>query len=304
MNPINLYEYIKNGLVLTNLAWRDLFDVVVYESFTNTKVVLPKELPMLSLSDLGQWNGVAWKILELQKRYKKILFVMENTSVEQIISLLRIPEEKEATLTIVNLSSGLSWLVTSWKTHLEDIAVARTGKSSICDPHDVVQCFWLLEKEGNNYIRIQAGDYPPALVENVPTTNEGWLYSLIKHGLSWPMGTLIVWWRVANEILYACSKLQEESVMYDSFLCTDWRRSITDELRDSLLRTEKIIIVTDWDEEYMKEYTQSKLFQSWMYEVEVIIIAPDQANVTTTQIEYLYEQAWFGIEAFVEKLSI
>lgn len=303
MNPINLQAYIANWLVLTNLSWRNLYDVVVYESFTNSTIELPDDVTMVSLSQLSTTWWIAGKIKTLQKQYKKILLILENTPISWIIELLQIPAWKGEKLTVIGLWTGLSWIYSLWTPIMHDIAYVWVTPISINDPHDVTQFFALLEQEWNNYIRIQSGEYPPTLLASVPVNNEWGTYSCIPNWLSWPNGTILVWWRVSNELLYACTKLQDSSILYDCFLCTDWKWSISDELRDSLLRTEKLIIVIDWNEEYSKQYAQNILFWSGLYDVEVVILSPEIWWVTTTQVEYIYDQAWFGVEWFIQELG-
>ncbi len=304
MNPINLHQYIANWMILTNLAWRDLFDVIVYENFSNDIIELPKDIKLISLSNLGKWSWVAWKVATIQKTHKKVLVVLEHTPVTWLLSLLETPARKDESLIVISLGTGLSWIASFWKATTHDIWYIWATQTAIHDPHDVVQCFGLLEQQWKRYIRIQSWEYPPTLIESVPVINEWWLYNCIKHWLSWPNWTLLVWWRVSNELFYACSKLQEAWPMYDSFIVTDWNWAITDDLRNSLLNTEKLILVVDWNEKYAKQYAQSTLFNSGLYEVEVIIISPEVNGVTTTQIEYLYDQADFWVESFVQKLAI
>lgn len=63
--------------------------------------------------------------------------------------------------------------------------------------------------------------------------------------------------------------LETEAERFDLFCATSWPVEVTKELRNSLLKTERLDILLDADEFFLETYIKSLLFDAGLFEVAV-----------------------------------
>jgi len=67
----------------------------------------------------------------------------------------------------------------------------------------------------------------------------------------------------------------------------------SEEIKDSIKNTEKLIIVADSDKKYLNTYIGYLLYQINMPEVIYKVLTPNYQKIKSTLLDYVYEEAQF-----------
>lgn len=305
MSFINLSDYISQGGILRNLSHSGQFDCVVYEQFVHEGFDMPEGVNLMTLSELAYTTDISGTIAWVAKTHKNVLLILDQIHRSQLMPLVEeFDQAALLSLHIVCLHSGISWLLTGIGLRNTTSAVSFHTAASVSDPYDVPSFFTNLDKSGVHFHMVHDGDYPNNLFANhEEVRSEGSLQSMTGFGFAWHDGTIVCSGRISMEIIGTLQVLQQEGKFYDLFVCDAPFTTITSDLRDSLIKTEKLIIIWDHDEKVAHIFWSTLLYTQWLYETHIQIITPQTEGVNTTQWEYLYEQAWLGREALMEKLG-
>lgn len=298
MNTINLQAYINNGLILTNLASNKTYDCVAYDRFANDAIDLPEDLTMVDLSTYTPKHDIGGKLLSLAQRHKKILLILTQTPTSMIAHLLDDP--RLANLHIIS---------THHQSQQHDPAYIDATQFSLALPYDLISLFSILKQTHAWYVPIQPGEYPSKMIEstaendiNTQEDTTGHLYDCRKHNLTGNHGTILTAWWATTQAIMAQNHLQDEEIGHDLFVATQRDRKITDWLRESLEKTQKLIVIYDGNETMVKNHVYAILFAAGFCDIDVEIITPTYTWTRSQHPEYRYQEAWFTAHEFVEKL--
>ena len=104
--------------------------------------------------------------------------------------------------------------------------------------------------------------------------------------------------------IHALQHLQDAGSAYDLFALADYDIQITDELKQSILKTEKLIVILDQKKRSLYEQTiKSKLRDAGLFDTEIRFIYPHTEKINTILPDYLWEQAGFDAQGLAEKLA-
>lgn len=107
LNTVNLYEYIQNGLILTNMEQDCPFDLIIYEKLNNPDINIHNNINIHTLEELNYDFGISGTIAGLMKKYKNILFVLDDINYIYLLPLLKnLPRTRY--ISILNLGTGIS----------------------------------------------------------------------------------------------------------------------------------------------------------------------------------------------------
>jgi len=309
MNLVNLQEYVRHWMILNNIESWKMADAVLFETPLTKEMLEEKSVPVYSLTELTDTNGIWWVLVSLLEKHPRLVVVLDALPVSSLLPALQALKHTHAgavqKLTIINTSSWISWIKAKGANESSDCHFLQGLWVDCFDPSDVVTFFWLLDHKWVRYIRLQTGDYPSALYEwFTGELQEWWVLSLKSQWLSGAHGTILVSGRAGMDMVNSLVTLQKNEIMYDCFVAQQHSWAISDWLRDSLLQTERLIIVSDSNEDQLFHYAQALLFNAGLFETEVRAITPDVAAVTWFHDDYMYDQAGFGPHQFVEKLVV
>lgn len=307
MNTIHLQDYARHGMIATNIEHANLADAVLFEAMPSDEIIGQLTIPVYDFPTLTWWRALAGSIVWLANIHKRLVVVLDSLGIQDIVGLFQAVTDTPSLfekLIVINSSSWISGLKTKWYAEQYDISILSDLHVQIIDPADVVSFFRHLTLPGCSYVRLQSGQYPRALYEWYEGTPVAWhVVSLKDQWVSGHHGTVLSLWRATTELINVLISLQEVEKSYDCFVAQHYNWSITDALRDSLLQTERLIIVADSHAQPLKQYARAALFEAWLYEVEIGIICPEIASLTWMHDEYMYDQAGFSNGAFVEILK-
>lgn len=305
MNIINLYEHIRYWHFLLDLQKNNPFDLIVFEEIPEWFIENHKKLKLniMRLDNLWYEFWISWTIAWLSKQYKNILFILDKLNYIYIIPTIK--RLWDSNITVINLWSGISWTLNKWIPELEDIWVLSNFNINIFEPYDLLSLIRTLQLKWNKYIRISYKELPINLFEwadNYDNYNKQ-IVSLTEFGLTGDSGTIIFWWYMINEIIHTINLAQQKWIFYDWFMINSYDFKISDELRDSLQKTEKLIIILDQINSNYPSLIKAKLFDNWLFDTEIITIYPSISGINTNLEEYIFSQAKFDWVWILEKIS-
>lgn len=305
MSFINLSDYILQWGILRNLSHSGQFDCIVYEQFTKEWFDIPTGITLRTFEELGIESWISWALAALETEYKSILVILDQTHRSECIPFLEnyTPEEWSS-IHIISLHSGISGMLSgNWKRNTLGWVSIHTW-AIVHDPFDVPSFFWWLEEKWIHMHMIHDGDYLSNLyLWNEDARSDEKLHGMTWFGFSGHNGTVICSGRVVSEVVWTLQVLQEQDHFYDLFVSELATPKITDDLRESLMKTERIIIISDQSTQVLYTMITTLLAVAGLSDMALEFITPNTEWVTTTQWEYLYEQANFGKAGLVEKLS-
>jgi hypothetical protein len=305
MSFIHLSNYISQWWVLRNFSLGGQFDCIVYEHFVKEWFDMPEGLVVRTFEELWIEHSLSGALDTLSKEYKKILIVLDQTHWSDTIPFLESysPQEWES-IHIIALHSGISWLLSGNGTRNTWSWISIHSSARVHEPFDVPSFFQWIEASWIHLHSIHDWEY----VNNLFTWNEDARGDEPVHGMTWfgfsgHNGTVVCSWRVVSEVVWALQVLQQQEHFYDLFVSEYATPQITEELRESLLKTQRLILISDQSTQVLYTMITTLLAVAWLNEIAVDFITPQTEWVTTTQWEYLYEQANFGRVGLVERLS-
>lgn len=304
MSFINLSDYIIQWGFLRNLSHTGKFDCIIYEQFTKEWFDIPKWITLHTFQELWIERWISGTLSTIQSEYKRILLILDQVHRSELIPYLEnySPNDWES-LHGIALHSGISWMLNGiWKRNTLWWISIHTW-AIVHDPFDVPSFFSWLEQPWVHLHMIHDWDYLSNLyMWNEEARSDETLHSLTWFWFSGHNGTLLCTGRVVSEVVWAVQVLQEQERFYDVFVSELSTPKITDELRESLIKTERLIIISDQSSQVIYTMITTLLDVAWLSEVAIEFVTPQTEWVTTTQWEYLYEQAKFSKEGLVERL--
>lgn len=306
MSFIHLSDYISQWALLRNLSLSWQFDVVVYEQFALEWFEVPEWISLHTFQDLDYNYGWSWMLQWVASKYKSILLIIDQTHRSDYTQALQLLEESESLqrLHIICLHSGISWMMSGIGVRNTTAWVTFHTWATVHDPYDVPSFFKNLDKTWVHLHTIHDWDYPNNIFESSPESRvDESLQNMSEFGFAWHDGTVVTSGRVVPQVMWALQLLQDNAKFYDLFVSDAPFTTVTTDLRDSLMKTEKLIVIWDHDKKVLHIFWTTLLYTAGLYETEVVIITPSVEWVTTTQSEYLYEQSGFGKVGLIEKLG-
>lgn len=295
MNSINLYDYIKYWMILKNLEENNPFDLIVYENYENTEIEVPKSMNFKTLNELGYEFWISGVLSALNKQYKNILLVIDNLNYFYLLPFLETVQNNN--ITIINLGSWISGFINKWMADLDDIWVLSTLNLSIYENYDLITFFQALQKKENKYIRVVNKEIPVNMFSW--SWEEEWVFgwftawwdivSLTEFGLSWSDWTMLIWASLTPDIIHTCQIMENEK-KYDVFIISNYKFNITEELKHSIRKTAKLVVVLDWKPWY-ENYIKAQLFEWWITNISLYFLYPNAENITTNLKDYIYSQS-------------
>jgi len=300
MNIVNLYEYVKNWLILRNFEKKSPFDLIVYENFDNNEITIHPKIKLKTLKDLWYEFGISWIISWLSNEYKNILFVIDNLNYIYLLPFIRNIWKNK--VTIINLWAGLSWHLNKWNPDMDDIWVLANFDINIYEPYDFVNFFDILGNKENNYIRIANKELPMNLFwEKWPSKSD--IVSLREFELSWDKWTIITAWYMSADIINAASKLKEKWKNYDIFLLSNYKLQLTEELKNSIKNTENLIIFLDQNQnsQYIN-YIKWQLLENDI-KTKITVFYPKTDWLGTILADHIFSECNFDSDKIYKNLS-
>ncbi len=241
-----------------------------------------------------------WAISYHTRLEKKLLIVVEKTSVDIIFPLI---QRWKAKTTIINSSSGMFGFTNKWFWDMRDISKARDFWLDILEPIYQEQILDFLGKNEPCYIRIN--EHIPSK-EQIPwiKLDKNWFYNFQEHGYSWSNWTLLCFWTTLIDSLYAAWYLQKNWNPIDVFSSINYFFTIPEQLKESLKRTEKLIVVVDqhlWS--LYDIWMMSNLSKLWLQNISIQFITPYYQHINSLSEEYMYEQANFDWVTIAKRIQ-
>lgn len=298
LSSLNIYEYVKNWLILKNLEQDNIFDLVIYEQFDNQELDL-KNVNIKTLDDIKYEFWISWTIANTCKNHKNVLVILDELNYFYLIPLLK--TLKTNNLTIINLGTGISWYLNKSNPDMEDISTLANFNINLYEPYDMKSFFEIVKKEGNKYIRIPNKEMPTDIFQWQNIKMKNWIVSLIDFELTWDKWTLLCWWYMLAETIQAVNLWQESN--YDVFAIYNYDFNITESLKESILKTENLIIILDQKPlTNIEKIIKSILWERWLFDTQIKFIYPEIDKIKTSLKDYLFTQAQFDWEWISQKL--
>ncbi|UFX83041.1 hypothetical protein [Candidatus Absconditicoccus praedator] len=302
MQAINIADYIRSGNILNNFQEKNPFDLIVYEKLPENSKIKGLEDKIISLEDERFDFGINGKLMAASEKYKNILIIIDQINIGYLLPFIQ--KSKNTNFSIINIGSGYSSFINKQVPETADISLLQNFNIEIKEPIDFVSFFGFLGNNNKQYIRIPEKELPGTISkdgEDNLDTNEK-LISLKEFGLTGEDGTILVGASMVGEIVQATSLTRQEDKNYDVFCVTDYTFLLSEDIKESIKNTEKLIIILDQNEiKGFENKIKSVLFDNQIIDVQIYFIQPNQLPTTSSK-EYIQENIQFGGEGIYEKL--
>lgn len=248
------------------------FDTVIFESDFSDKE-----------------NDFLWSIAYHIRQEKKLLIVVSETPVDIIFPII---QKGKSNTVIINPSCWMTWFANKWFWDMRDISKARDFGLDVFEPLYQEEVIGILESnESSIYIRLN--EHTP-LKEQLPEVKKSsnWFLSFLDKWYSWSQWTILCFWSILIDALYGAGYLQEEWHAMDVFANSNPFFKIQGDFKESLKRTEKLIIIIDQHLGSLYDiWLMANLYQTWLWNVSISFITPYYQKISSVSTEYMYEQA-------------
>lgn len=265
--------------------------------FTDTFISSAKEnfdtLLFESTFSTQQWDFLG-AVAHHTRQEKKLLIVVSKTPVDLIFPLI---QTWKAITVLINPSCGITWFANRWFWDIRDISKARDFWLQVNEPMYQEQIIDFFSSKTSCYIRINENTPRKEQLPNINIASE--YISFQNYWYSGSNWTILCFWSLLINTLYGAWYLQEEGKAMDVFACWSPFFMIKDTLKESVQRTENLIIIIDQHVWSLYEFwIKSLLFDAWLNNISVKFITPYYHQISSVSLEYIYEQAeidWFNI---------
>lgn len=302
MNSINLLQYVRNWLFLKNLEQENPFDLIIFEKFDNDEINLNSNIKIHTLENMKYDFGISWIISSLADKHKNILFVIDEINSIYLLPLLNLSKNN---ITIINLWSWISSYINKDLPETKDIWILSNFDIKIYEPFDLKSFFEILKLWWSKYIRTDDKELPLNVFDQseIQIDYKDWIISMIEYGFSGGEWTVVLAGSMTIESILSMDICQKKWVFFDLFILYWYNFKITNELKNSILKTEKISIVLEQNKDCIYENViKAKLWESWLFETEINFIYPNFEKISTNLKDYIFEQAEFDSNDIAQAL--
>ena len=225
----------------------------------------------------------------LNETYKHILLITETVHALYLLPWLSsLPQS--AHVTILQLNAGISGFTTKNQPDLMDISLLLPY-ANIQEAYDLPSLTDLLKQSWKNYIRVSAGELPTVLFPEKLTLS-WWVGNLTERWFSGIAGTVLVpAWSLIHGI-HGVQQLQDQWTFFDLFVLSSYDFTVDGTLKESILRTKKLIVLLDQQRRtHYESVLKAKLWEAGLSDVTVHFLYPNTDKINTILPEYLWEQA-------------
>lgn len=272
------------------------YDCIVWEKVPHAA---DKKYTHIALDDLHYDFGVAGKIAALSKKYEHILVIVETLDVSYLVPWL---STTDAAITVLQLNAGVSGYMTKSQPDIMDIATIMPY-ANVREVYDRDSLLEALQADGKNYIRITFGDTQTTLFTE-KTPEESGVVDLREQGFNGGNATIIAPGGTLISAIHAVQQLQDEGNLCDLFVLTHYDFAIGKALKESIIKTEKVIVLLDQQRRTQYEaIVKAKLWDAGLVDTQIHFVYPNSEKINTILPEYLWEQAQWDGPSIAEKIS-
>lgn len=232
---------------------------------------------------------------------KKLLIVSSKTPVDILFPLI---QTGKATTTLINPSCGVPGFANKGFWDMRDIAKARDFWLQVVEPIYQEQVIDFFTMTSSCYIRLNEHISWKDQLPAVDASKTGCI-SFQQYGYSWSNWTILCFWSLLVDTLYGAGYLQEEWHAMDVFVSSNPFFIIKDTLKESLQRTENLIIVIDQHVGSLYEiWVKAMLSEAGLNNISVHFITPYYQHISSVSTEYMYEQAQIDGFNMVKRIKV
>lgn len=296
MDIINLVTSVKEWLFLQGAILP--YDLIVWEK---QPVDLDSTYKHMTLTDVSYDFAVSWKLAALSEKYDRILVIIETIPAMYLFPRLSALGDVKS-VSVIAVNAGIAWYMNKAKWDMNDIDTL-IGIAHVKEVYDRDTLVAALKEKGKNYIRLSYGDTHSSLFEK-PAKTEWGIVDFREHGFEWVAWTIIAPGGVLVNTIHAVQDLQNEWKLFDLFGLLDYDFVISWALKESIIKTENVIVLLDHKRKSLYEsIIKAKLWDSWLVDTQIYFVYPSAEKINTILPEYIWEQAnWDGL-GIAEKIN-
>lgn len=277
---MDIFEFIHSDEVLKSL--KKTYNTIIFDS---------------------QESDVGWALLNAILENKTILLVLEHSRADRFFHI----GQNASHLTILNLSSWIESFgsVGSWNQW--EVSQGLSFGFSVYEPiHEEQLLEFLSSHKWKNFIRTHSSlTHHDQLPKFTSSKDAPYIFSLVTNEMNWFTGTVIAFGNSSIQSIHAASILLSEGHGVDLFLATNYALKLSKDIKESLKKTRRLVIVSDqiwgWLYEYFIKWV---LLENHITDIEVVFATPNYETITTILPEYIYEQAHFDWAWIASKIMM
>jgi hypothetical protein len=304
MQSLHLTSYIASPLFLEELQKQHL----PYDALLTDITYENSPLPLCDLLHKPAQQSLLPFRAEAVEKAQQPLIILGQLPLSFVQPLLdKFPTKA---FTIINLYVGMGSLGRKLKAELEDLPLLPAQREKY-EPLDVVNVFSILEQPFTKYLRIPHLHFPESIFstsdiaiidkEMKDTIN---ILSLKGYGYAGDNGTLLATGANFSSLLQLGDILQAEGKGMELFVISKLTAEGTEELRSSLHRTKKLILLIDHlPSPALQERITTRLEKAGLTQISIQYLTPAYEKLTTIFDEFSAEQADFSADKLGKRLE-
>lgn len=284
MDIMNIVESVQQGHFLEHETIA--FDLIVWEK-------LPKDpdsrYKHMELSELHYDFGIAGTLTAISQEKKNVLVILETINALYLTPWLsQIPTGHK--VIVLQVNTGVSGYMSKAHPDLNDIATIMPY-AKVSEVYDQVSLVDALQGAGVQYVRLAYGETHRELFPE-KSIADGGIVDLRAHNFEGLSGTVIAPGGVLVSAIHALQHLQQEGKSFDLFGLIDYNFTIGKALKESIIKTENIIVLLDQKKWSLYEsVVKAKLRDSGLVDTQIYFVYPDVEKINTILPEYLWDEA-------------
>ncbi len=301
---MNLSKYVQSFLFMDNFLAENTnlpFDVIVYlwerpPLYWNRNF----SLPVLFL--LEWWSDWLVQFRNIQQKYSRILCVLDQVGVEMVWQYDWFWNNFDGI--VVNLFTGISSFGHKIAPEFDDIIVMQNYWFIVVEPYDLWNLLEIMKRKSKIYVRLTGLEMSAKLLQDEDErVREDRLLSMDKFGLWWEFATLLTSANYLWSLIQTAHILNQQEIFVDVYALLDYNFSLRDDLRKSVLRTQKLIVILDQQKNISleKQIVSQFPLQKWLH---ISFIYPKYERICAYMDEYRPDQAEFDQVGLMERIML
>lgn len=229
-----------------------------------------------------------WSILNYSRKFELVFVVLDTLNFDNIYRLYKY---EISNICIINLNSWYSWIWKKWiYPDMDDIYIKEN--ISVLEPYDLnsfdVCVSEFAKKPKLTHIRVPDRDFERNILKETKCLDFNSFVNFNQFWISWYSATILAYWAVLPELIWALNLLNSEQISCDLFRSWNYKKEFDSEIVESFLSHDLIFIVWDFCPLSFKDFLFSRFYDAELEKREIEFITPHLTEIFVK--EYLQEK--------------
>lgn len=297
MQWVDLYDYCLSDAFFWSI--KDSYDVVVTD-ITLSDDSVPAGLRVCRLGSFWYDFSVDGELASFLQASQSVLLLLKDiASIYLVPWLQHYRAQAWRKLTIVNMGVGVSSCLSKQEADVMDVYHIYPYLP-VFEPVSLQQFDAIVATDLSCYIRVMQ---QPVLETHSDYLDDSGIFSFTWLWYEGNDMTLVLWGQYIHYAQSLYEGCQSQWLSADVFALSHYQSFLAGELLGSAKRSGRLVYVLDHDAVGLSSLLKEALFNSGLSDTGLHIITPLYDDITSLLYEYIHEEAMFGVEWLVGRIS-